>query len=634
MVEVKRASVERPPGWNPLGSDTTNPKAKKGLANPSAPSEYGAAWLALQCRRIPAVRRAVLVIREGDAASVLSGWPTNEIGDATPLSELAERALFEARILTADAIGLTGANRTEVLLATPVGIADAQMAAVAIVLAAEESTKLHLDLNAVAEELKWGAGWLEVLAWVEQTKQAKADRDRIAKCLDVLAVCADQATLPGTAMAIANELAAQFVCDRVSVGRAFPGGSLRLLAMSHSATFKANTRVVAAIESAMEEASEQACTVCHPPPSRQERISTFAQEELARLSDGTAPSVLSVVVFNPNGRVAGAITLERHRGPNFDKTEIDAADAVASLFAPLLTALLRSNRLVAGRAIDAAEAMIGSALGPRRLALKLVVILAAVGTAALALATGEHRVTARAVLEPQVQRAITAPFDTFIVNAPARAGDIVKQGQLLAVLESRDFVVELAKWQAERDKLVQRQREALAKSDRSALAVLGHQIEQALAQLAFVEDRLARTRITAPFDGTIVSGDLSQMLGSPMEKGKSLFEIAPLDAYRISMQIDERDIAFVRTGQSGVVTLAGMSGTSLPLVVTSITPVTTPREGRNTFKAEAVLEHSATQLRPGLEGIAKLDAGSRPLLWIWLHPLIDWWRLMAWKYLP
>ena len=41
------------------------------------------------------------------------------------------------------------------------------------------------------------------------------------------------------------------------------------------------------------------------------------------------------------------------------------------------------------------------------------------------------------------------------------------------------------------------------------------------------------------------------MLGSPVEKGKVLFEIAPLDAYRLIVHVDERDIRYVAAGQSG-----------------------------------------------------------------------------------
>jgi hypothetical protein len=32
-----------------------------------------------------------------------------------------------------------------------------------------------------------------------------------------------------------------------------------------------------------------------------------------------------------------------------------------------------------------------------------------------------------------------------------------------------------------------------------------------------------------------------------------------------------------------------------------------------------------------MEGIAKIEAGERSLLWIWTHSLFDWLRLWSWS---
>ena len=60
-------------------------------------------------------------------------------------------------------------------------------------------------------------------------------------------------------------------------------------------------------------------------------------------------------------------------------------------------------------------------------------------------------------------------------------------------------------------------------------------------------------------------GDLSQSLGSPVERGEVLFEVAPLDDYRIIVEIDERDISMVSAGQLGTLTLAALPGESFEL---------------------------------------------------------------------
>jgi hypothetical protein len=71
-----------------------------------------------------------------------------------------------------------------------------------------------------------------------------------------------------------------------------------------------------------------------------------------------------------------------------------------------------------------------------------------------------------------------------------------------------------------------------------------------------------------------------------------------------------------------------------PLTVSAITPVLTAREGRNYFRVEAQVEKVSARLRPGMEGVGKIEIGERRLIWIWTHEMIDWARLKLWALLP
>ena len=166
------------------------------------------------------------------------------------------------------------------------------------------------------------------------------------------------------------------------------------------------------------------------------------------------------------------------------------------------------------------------------------------------------------------------------------------------------------------------------------MAVLSAQLNQVEAGLALVADKLARTSLKAPFDGVVISGDLNPLLGTPVEQGKILFQIAPLNEYRVILQVDERDIAQVKTGQPGQLTLSGMVGDRLAFAVDQITPVSTAQEGRNFFRVEARLEKTSERVRPGMEGVGKIAIGERKLIWIWTHSLVDWLRLSIWKWMP
>jgi RND family efflux transporter MFP subunit len=303
------------------------------------------------------------------------------------------------------------------------------------------------------------------------------------------------------------------------------------------------------------------------------------------------------------------------------------------LLGPIL-ALKRENER--GEWQRAREALAGGAralFGPHHPGLKLLAVLAAVAVLFCSLATGEYRVAAKTVIEGEVQRAAVAPFDGYVAESRVRAGDNVAKGQLIARLDERDLRLERTRLESERQQLLGKHRQALATLDRATMAMVAAQISQTDAQLSLVEDRLSRASLVAPFDGVVVSGDLSQMLGTPVEQGKVLFQIAPLSAYRVILEVDERDIAQVRVGQSGELALSGIPDQALRFSVKQITPVSTAQDGRNYFRVEAQLDASA-RLRPGMEGVGKIAVGERKLIWIWTHPLLDWLRLWAWRWLP
>ena len=158
--------------------------------------------------------------------------------------------------------------------------------------------------------------------------------------------------------------------------------------------------------------------------------------------------------------------------------------------------------------------------------------------------------------------------------------------------------------------------DALAKRERASSRILWRSSRKREAQLALVEEKLARTQLVAPFDGIVVSGDLSQMLSSPVEKGKVLFEIAPLDAYRVILKVDESDIRDVTAGQRGQLMLAGSAGRALPFTVKTIS-VATAEEGRNVFRVEAQLDEAGDRAAPrhgrrgqGERGRAAATSGS------------------------
>jgi len=251
-----------------------------------------------------------------------------------------------------------------------------------------------------------------------------------------------------------------------------------------------------------------------------------------------------------------------------------------------------------------------------------------------ALVEADFRITANAVLEGEVQRVVAAPISGYLLSSAVRAGDTISSGQIMASLNDSELKLELARLNGGLQKYRREYREAQSTRDLVGLRVIKEQINQIVAETELIEQQLQSIHLTAPFDGVVIEGDLSQSLGSPVERGDTLFKIAPLDDYRIILKVDEREIAYVEQGQQGLLTLSSLSQQSMPIRIERITSVAKAEDGANFFRVEASLPESSVNLRPGMEGIGKINAGRESLAWIWTHEFIDWFRLWVWSWWP
>lgn len=545
-------------------------------------------------------------------------WP-NGVQDLNELTGTAERALHDARSV------VVRAPTGEAHIAHPVTVRGKLWCAVAVKL----NGGTEADIVRTIRALHWGSGWLEALSYRNlPAESGNAGIDDAT--VQIMRAAAANVGATAAALSLANLLATKFNCSRVSVGVA-QAGHVKVLGLSHSAILDRRSKVAIAIASAMEEALDQAASISFPPSPEHERRIAIAHRELVREDGGGA--ALSAVMMHEN-RPVGVITLSWEETAGFDESVVAFCEGVADALGPIIDLQVMLDRPVSGRLPSLAEDYFRRLKGPRSYGAKIATGAGVLLLALLLFGKTEYRVSGKATLEGIVQQAAVAPFDGFVITAPHRAGDVVRKGDALATMDTRELTLEELRYESQRDQSTLRAQEATAKGDRAIAAVESANAREAEAQRALAADKIARARIIAPFDGLVVSGDLSQALGSPVERGKTLFEIAPLDSYRVSLAIDERDIAHIAHGQRGQLVLTGYTAESMGFTVNKIVPVASAANGANTFRVEATLDRTDPRLRPGMEGVGKVDAGRETFGWIWTHALVDWARLTLWKWLP
>lgn len=589
-------------------------------------AEFCASWLALLSTHIGRARAGLLLIGEQETGpfTVAAVWP-NPQHDLQYLGAIAQRTLSERRGLALSPDGGEAFPDGAAHVGYPLEISGRLHGAVVF----DIGGGVNGDLQGALRQIHWASAWLLDHFRQQALQRSEAELSRVALLNEVMATALQQRHLRTSALAVANDLAARLHCDRVAVGFE-ERDRITPMAMSHTATFDTRSDLVRAIGEAMDEVLDLGVAVTLPKAADDE-LGAIAHEQAALALD--AQAILSVPLVH-EARTIGVITLERQQGLAFTPLEQRIAAAAGVMLGPVWALQRLNERSWLQRARDRGREAVKALFGPRHPGLKLAGALLAALLLTIGLWQADHRVSARTVIEGSTQLSKVAPFDGFVAESLVRAGDTVKRGQLMARLEDRDLKLERLRWVAELEQSQRKFQVAMAQADRGSMGVLAAQAHQAEAQLALVDEKLARAQLTAPFDGVVVSGDLSQAIGNPVEQGRTLFEVAPLEGFRVVLQVDDRDIARLVVGQPGELVLSSLPDRNMPFTVSSITSVATQHDGRNVFRVEAQMQGAPARLRPGMEGVGKVVVGERSLLWIWTHGFFDWLRLSLWSWMP
>lgn len=202
-------------------------------------------------------------------------------------------------------------------------------------------------------------------------------------------------------------------------------------------------------------------------------------------------------------------------------------------------------------------------------------------------------------------------------------GQQVKKGDLLFVIDDRDLQIEKSSAQVEIDgakvsveklagnlgrarelfeaKLISKEVYDNLDAD-SRLAENAYQ--RAQRRLETVEDRIERTRVLAPADGTILSVPViaGQVVVAAMSvnSGTALATLADLSTLLIDAHVNQLDIGKIAKGSKVEVLSGTDSETRTTARLTFIAPLATTKNNVKGFSIQAVLEEGAKDFRPGM----------------------------------
>jgi len=271
-------------------------------------------------------------------------------------------------------------------------------------------------------------------------------------------------------------------------------------------------------------------------------------------------------------------------------------------------------------------------VGPGRPWLKLGSLLASVLLLVMLFVKVPYRVEATAQIITDSTRIITSQNDGRLLDVMVDVGDAVTQGQPLAILDTTDLQQQVAEVMSEMQRYAAEEDKARAGGALAEMQVASARRVQAQARLNRVGYFLQQARSEAPFDGVVVEGERRNLLGASVKRGDKLFRIAQVRDLYVVLQVPEHAIRELRGDAQAELLLLSQPGQPIRLQVSTFVPMAQVKgEEGNQFVLKAqILDPVADWWRPGMTGLAKIDAGRRNISWVLFHGTLDKLRLWLW----
>lgn len=226
-------------------------------------------------------------------------------------------------------------------------------------------------------------------------------------------------------------------------------------------------------------------------------------------------------------------------------------------------------------------------------------------------------------VEPVVQVEVRPEISARIKRLHVELGQTVSAGDVMVELDDRELLTEKnaaeieivgatveaqkAKRDHERDlRLFEKQlisAQTVADSG-TRLELAENTLRRAQSRLQTVKDRLEKTRVLAPMDGTIlelpvVEGQVVVGAGS-VNSGTVLMKLAQLNRLQIATHVNQVDVAKLAVGMEAEFSVDSIQTGTMSGRIERIAPTATVRRNIKGFTVDILIENPDPRIRPGM----------------------------------
>ena len=591
--------------------------------------DYAQAWLSLLSSRIDEALCAVLItVNRADAKNAklhpMATVPQDRVMHAKTL-QTARLALEQGKGIVDRDIS-SPRSTPGALIAMPISA----MNEAKCILVVELSDCTPDRLGQIMRELQWAEPWMHKPFFLEEIGTEKLRHQISIHSLEIIADVSEQRTFREASNALVTEMARRYDCERVSLGiRARQRTLVR--AISHSAQFSDQMVLVDQFANMMDEAIDQKGLVSFPDRQFSDQKIVYKHEQFIKKFG--ASNVLTIPLIYQN-TFFGAVLLERTASNPFTENEVAEIESLCALHAYILHDKIELGRSIFAKNLSALAKVFEFVVGAQFMWRK-VIGLAVIALLALSFFwKATDYVRAPATLRTVETRQISAPFTSYISEVYVTPGDLVRKGELLFTLDDRDLLLEELTLFNAAKQLESEYREAQAAFDSVGQSIKEAQIDQNTARLELVRRQLELAKITAPFDGRILSGDLTQSVGAAVDRGDGLMALAMNDFFQVILEVQANRIDEINAELIGDLVLQSMPEQTFTFEIDRVTPVAKYKGGRTFYNVYASFAVADENWRAGMEGVGKIDMGENRFLFLLTRDMLNWIRMQIWRWVP
>ena len=228
----------------------------------------------------------------------------------------------------------------------------------------------------------------------------------------------------------------------------------------------------------------------------------------------------------------------------------------------------------------------------------------------------------RAMVQPEVEGVISKVF--------VHEGEIVKQGQALAEMESWNTQTNLAEAQSRFESSLLRMNRALASTDRSTADVERVQADYWKAEVDRARQMMERVQLRAPIDGIVATPHIEDFAGRKLQQGDAFGEVVDTSRTIVDVGISDVDAGLLKVGQTASIKLNGYPTRIFHGDVVVVSPKAELVHETSVFFARVAVLNVDGSIRSGMEGRGKVKTGWSPAGYVLFRGLFHWLYAKLW----